>query len=43
MRAAMASNIAASVLVKKSKAADPIIENEIAFQEQELDEYFIEE
>ena len=42
MRAAMASNIAASVLVKKSKA-DPIIENEIEFQEQELDEYFIEE
>ncbi len=38
----MASNIAASTLVKRSKV-DPSVENEAIFQEQELDEYHIEE
>ncbi len=38
----MASNIAASVLLKKFKI-DPSVENETIFQEQELDEYYIEE
>jgi hypothetical protein len=42
MRAAMASNIAATVLVKKSNP-DPRVEIDTIFQEQELDEYLIEE
>ena len=40
----MASNIAASVLVKKSGTKpEPSVENEILFQEEEQDEYFIED
>ncbi len=41
----MASNIAASVLVKKLRSAksDLSVESDVMFQEQELDEYFIEE
>ncbi len=42
MRAAMASNIAASVLLKKFKV-NSSVENEAVFQEQEPDEYYIEE
>ncbi len=38
----MASNIAASALVRKSKV-DPSVEIEAVIQEQELDEYYIEE
>ncbi len=41
----MVSNIAASVLVKKllRSKEDQSVESNIMFQEQELDEYFIEE
>jgi hypothetical protein len=38
----MASNIAASVLMKGPKT-DQFAEHETVYQEQELDEYYIEE